>query len=797
MTYVLPLSRIRLADADRVGRKAAVLGELMAAGFTVPAGFAVTVDATVDEAVDEIRRALDALGPRPVAVRSSGIDEDLAGRSYAGQYETVLDVHGLDAVLDAIRTCRASASAERVAAYRTGHSGRPRVGVLVQVMVDAATAGVAFSTNPLTADAAEAVVNAVRGLGDRLVAGEVTAEQWTVCGDAVSASTVDTVLTQAEARAVARLARQVATHFAVPQDIEWAIADGTLWLLQARPVTALPTAVEPVPIEIVVPDGFSTRNRNMDRAWTPMERSVFLPVFSAVARHIFGYTTGIVPAAHSVGGWVYVTVQPDSPDAYAARLERIATDIAEGRPQQVIRQWHEEWKPAFAAAIAELRAVDLPSLSDERLHVHMRTVVALFDRLHDRYFQLTGAAIAVFGQLTALCAELFGWSGEQAVRLRGGLAGDHMAANVRLSELARLAADRPAVRRWLARPDTEPTRLAEVDPVFAAAFAVYVEQFAHRTAGFDLTEPTLAEQPAVLLALIRAQLAQPYDFTAERAAHDARLAQALAEADAALAGRPPADRTRFAAALAACRQSSPVRDEKAYYAVSTWALLRYAVLEVGRRLVERGAADRVDDVLFLELTEALSALSTGDDQRIRIRHHRGQHAWAVANPGPPAYGEPAAPPAVEPDHPLSTGAQRALHVAQSTMGLMTGPGSGTADDDGQLRGLAASAGRYFGPVRVIRSVTEFGKLRHGDVLVCPETTAQWSLLFPSIGALVTDRGSLLSHPAILAREYGVPAVVATGTATSTLHDDQLVTVDGAAGVVRVVPVGSSLEGRAA
>jgi len=108
-----------------------------------------------------------------------------------------------------------------------------------------------------------------------------------------------------------------------------------------------------------------------------------------------------------------------------------------------------------------------------------------------------------------------------------------------------------------------------------------------------------------------------------------------------------------------------------------------------------------------------------------------------------------------------------------------------AVDDG-LRGLAVSPGRYLGPVRVIRNITEFGKLRHGDVLVCPETTAQWSMLFPSVGALVTDRGSLLSHPAIIAREYGVPAVVATETATSVLRDDQLVIVDGSTGVVRTV-----------
>jgi pyruvate,water dikinase len=188
-------------------------------------------------------------------------------------------------------------------------------------------------------------------------------------------------------------------------------------------------------------------------------------------------------------------------------------------------------------------------------------------------------------------------------------------------------------------------------------------------------------------------------------------------------------------------------------------------------------------VLFLELAEARSALASGRDQRERVHRNRGQHAWALANPGPPAYGEPTAPPQVDPAR-LSSGGQRALHLAQAANGLMSGPPPASGDD-GELRGLAASPGRYLGPVRVIRNVTEFGKLRRGDVLVCPETTAQWSMLFPSVGALVTDRGSMLSHPAIIAREYRVPAVVATGTATATLRDDQLVIVDGATGTVRL------------
>lgn len=770
MRYVLPLRGIGLGDTDRVGRKAAVLGELLGAGFTVPAGFAITVDAHLAPPTDlaeQVGRALADLPSGAVAVRSSGIDEDGADRSYAGQYESVLNVEGPDAVLAAVRTCWASAGTERVTAYQAGRAGPARMGVLVQVMVDAAAAGVAFSTNPVTGDAAEVVVGAVPGLADRLVAGEVDAEQWSVRADQavrVAAAPGTAALDSDAARAVARLARRVAARLGGSQDIEWALDGTTLWLLQARPITGLATeTVQPVPITCVAPAGLSTRNRAMDRPWTPLERSIFLPIFSTAVRRIFTYTTGVVPTAHAIGGWVYITVRPDSPQVAASRLEAIAAEVAAGVPQAIVRQWHDSWKHEHDRDIAVLAAADLSGLSDTAFDAHLRQLVDLFGRLHDRYFQLTGAAIAIGAELTKVCAELLGWTPGQAARLRGGLTGDHMGAAIGLGDLARLGASRPAVRDFLATPNPDASLLSDVDPEFGAAFANYVDRYGRRTVSFDLSEPTWAERPEILLALIRAQIDTPYDIAAERAAIEARIRGALAEARVALAGAGPADRARFEAAVAGIVLSSPVRDEKVFQAVALWAQLRYAALELGRRLVDRGTADRPEDALFLELPEALAALSGCADQRSRIRHHRGQHAWALAHPGPDVYGE--APPGAGP---------------------LTAPPPTSTVDSGELRGLAASPGRYLGPVRVIHGITDFGKLRHGDVLVCPETTAQWSLLFASVGALVTDRGTMVSHPAILAREYGVPAVVATGTATQTLHDDDLVVVDGAAGVVRPV-----------
>jgi phosphohistidine swiveling domain-containing protein len=364
----------------------------------------------------------------------------------------------------------------------------------------------------------------------------------------------------------------------------------------------------------------------------------------------------------------------------------------------------------------------------------------------------------------------------------GGPAGDHVPATTRLGELARIASASPGLRARLEDGTADPARLAETDSAFAAEFARYVSEYGHRTIGFDITEPTLAEFPRTLLNLVTAQLDKPHEF-------ERRNDEKAAERDALLErvrerlgpeGRP--ERERFERVLADARDGAALRDEKVFYAVSAWALFRYATKELGRRLHAAGLADDPDDGFYLGLDDGLSALRDGTDVRRRVRAGRGRHAWALANPGPRTYGDFAVPPSID-GLPLSAAAQHVRAMGAWSMSLQGGPPRAT-DGDG-LAGLAASAGRYTGPVRVINGIGEFGKLRDGDVLVCKETTAQWSILFVMVGALVTDQGSLLSHPAIIAREYGVPAVVATGNATTALRDGQMVTVDGSTG--RVTP----------
>src|SRR6266511_4207219 len=242
----VPLAELTRDDVALAGGKAANLGELVRVGFPVPDGFAIIGEP--DEAA--VRSAAERLGDVPVAVRSSAVAEDLADASFAGQYETVLGVQGPDALLDAIRRVRASAAAGRVQHYRAARAdgGSSEIAVLVQRMLRPEAAGVAFTANPVTGRREEVVVTAARGLGERVVSGAAGGDEWIMRESrAECRRSIEQAIDAQQAAAVAGLARRAEQHLGTPQNIEWAIEDGQLYLLQARPMTALPEPADWTP----------------------------------------------------------------------------------------------------------------------------------------------------------------------------------------------------------------------------------------------------------------------------------------------------------------------------------------------------------------------------------------------------------------------------------------------------------------------------------------------------------------------------------------------------------------------
>lgn len=481
--------------------------------------------------------------------------------------------------------------------------------------------------------------------------------------------------------------------------------------------------------------------------------------------------------------WVLVRTIP----SMRRRLKTLSQGMREDIPGQYIEMWHTTWRPHQVATIARLRAVDFGALDDDACARHFEEVLDFCYESLLVHFKLT-LPVGTMAELAFACEEMLGWAEHEMVELLAGLSRTSTEPARQLATLAAMAKERPAVRKLLENADhTTLARLEEADPEFAQAFARYQQEFGGRALRYEVIEPTLEEVPELTLGLIHDQLVRQYDPAAEERTLAEQRRRAIERAHAGLAPRPPADRERFGRLLARAERYYPVREENEFYTVSApLALMRYAALEAGRRLAERGLIETREDVFFLEPGEAAAALRNRGDQRALVDRRKDERAWVLANPGPPSFGidiggEPPLK-ALPPDAAFNI--RTVFWATDRIMGHEAAEQPAAATT---IKGIPAAPGRYAGLVRVIRDESEFEKIRAGDVLVCPVTSPVWSIIFPSVGALVTNAGGVLSHPAIIAREYGIPAVVATGNATSVLKDGQKVMVDGAAGTVEVLP----------
>ena len=735
---VIPLDRVGARDAGRVGSKAANLGELKRAGLPVPDGFVV-----VGEPAKDLAPAVAALGDGPVAVRSSALAEDLPEASFAGLYETALNIRGFEQVWDAIRRCRSSAFSERVASYQAGRAEEAgnEVVVLVQQMVAADAAGVVFTANPVTGDRQEVVISAVRGLGERLVSGEVAAEEWVVRGGKpLRRSSGEDAIGPEQATAVAGLARRAAEHFGRPQDVEWAFAGGELFLLQSRPMTALPPPIEWKPPEVrgLHPPGPSYWMRNLRLGeWlpepvTPLFEDWMLRLinsgFARGSRADAGISAGLRHAI--VNGWYYSTAEPD----LRARallsgiltrpltIFRFASSIikqpthpepAERRFfERVVRRWHEETLPSYRALVAECSArLESASLPE---------IPAIVDRAGE-------AAGEAFWALTI--------GGGSAWKIEVALARfyrEHLAALVQIDVQVLLAG-------------LPPPEAGEAP---------------HAVLSADWYRPTLGESG----------LSAP---TEERRSRRDQLEERRKSAEDAcrnaLEGKPQL-RRRFDVLLEIAQRYAQLREEQAGWVTLAWPLLRKCVQLLAGEAVARRAIGSEEDAFFLTRDELIAA-ATGvaeTNLRDRVRDRRAEWERSRRLVAPLALGE------------MPKLLQRALESLEVLRSTRPAP-------DDALRGEPASPGRASGPVRVVRGPQDFDRFRPGEVLVAQATAPAWTPLFAQAVAVVTDAGSLAAHASLVAREYGIPAVVATGDATVRLADGQWVTVDGGAGLVEVQP----------
>jgi pyruvate,water dikinase len=480
-----------------------------------------------------------------------------------------------------------------------------------------------------------------------------------------------------------------------------------------------------------------------------------------------------------VNGVAYNSVVPVPEDEIPQRFQR-AQEVMEGKLwREQLRQWDETVKPSSIATHREIQAVDPDALSDAELIAYITRCRDHHSAMITQHMRFTASAVVPTGDFLAHVGD---WTGLPPAELLGLMRGAAPVSAGGSDELVRLTTaigKDPAALELLQSQD-DPARVLEALRALpgeaGAAVAGYLDLVGNRLLdGFDICEPSALEMPDALLRSIRVA-ASGRDL--ETAEVDERIAGVRAKV-------PEEHRAEFDELLGEARLLYRLRDERGIYS-DIWAsgLMRRAVLAGGRRLASKGRIHDAEHLVDADVGEMSSLLSdsvgpSADELLARFQQrtdYNTKDAPATLGPPPPPTPDPSGLP------PMVGRLMRAVGIA---LGSLFGS-SEEEHEEHLLRGLAASPGVYEGPARRVSGPSEFGRIVQGDVLLTEATTEAFNILLPLLGAIVTDNGGLLSHSAIVAREYGIPGVVGTRDATDLIADGTRVRVDGTAGEVTVL-----------
>jgi phosphohistidine swiveling domain-containing protein len=823
------LSDPQAQDARIAGGKASSLARLLASGFPVPDGFVVVADGDA-----ELSNFLSAAGGGKFAVRSSGFAEDSSEASFAGQFETFLGVDGDSEVASAVTRCFSSFTNERSGSYRKNKEvDRSGGAVLVQKLVRADAAGIAFTIDPVTGDTDSVLIESNFGLGESVVSGHVTPDRFRVSkktgqiveraiGDKEKRTTLVEIGTRLEPLpthlravasipddivcAIAALACEVEKLYGQPVDVEWAMEEGRLFLLQARPVTAVGATLPPK-------DWMPELNSTIDPRFplyscgnvseilpgcvTPLTYSLFVrgveKAFRSVAESL-GSMPDVGPKPIVVGFFFhrvylnasyFMTAADNSPGAtrdtvyeeligppetrtpaftwrdalpwnafrglriitrFLSMQKRVGKDIAQCRARYEETRKLLQEKPPSALTNAEL-ATRIAS-SDEDLEPAI---------LHIRVSQFaTSSFSALKDQTRKLFGDTNGSLGSTLVTGIGSLASANPSRG--LYELAQDVLKDSSLRALFDKHQNDHTLLEELRSTsFQAKLDAFIVNYGHR--GFreaEFRNPCWRQDPASVISHIRKHLepgSTPPDEIAARQA--AQFERARAEAVGKLSG---VKRTIFESILANARKHIAAREETKDLVLRFLDLNRLVLAEAQTRL--RDVLENPQDLYMLLDSEVAAALR-GDMSReqamtiVRRRERDMEFSSRIYVPK------------------IQNGTARFMEQPEARV-------SGA-----KLVGVPVSPGYVEGRARVVMNPAE-ATLSEGEILVAPVTDVAWTPLFLRAKGLVVEVGGPLSHGSIVAREFGIPAVTSIAGATKTIRNGDLLRVDGSQGIVVIV-----------
>jgi pyruvate,water dikinase len=446
--------------------------------------------------------------------------------------------------------------------------------------------------------------------------------------------------------------------------------------------------------------------------------------------------------------------------------------------------WDREWFPEVCQAIEDWKAYDLKAASLSDLLAHFDATIERGKRLWEIHFLLAFPMLLSLSLFDDLYRDLFGDEDAfQAFRLLQGFDNKTLESNQRLWSLSRQIVADPTLRHVF-----ESLPAAEIIPAlegtaagqeFLAELRGFLAEFGRRGDTWGLRLPGWIEDPRSVLQHLKDYVTQPdRDLHAERAALIEERERLVAAARERLTGYPRPVVEEFEGLLTSAQSANILSEEHGFWIdFSSTYEIRLVILEVGRRLASARVLDDADDVFFLSLEEIRETVQQAPslDRRALVAERRAEIEHAHTVTPPPILGTPppAGPPPSDP-------------IGRAIMKMFGGAPPRVSDVPTELRGNAGSPGTATGTVRVLRSLSEADRLQPGDILVTEFTAPPWTPLFATAAAVVTDAGGILSHCAVVAREYGIPAVVGTARATSALRDGQRVEVNGDAGLVRIL-----------
>ena len=768
-------------------------------------------------------------GEAAVAVRSSATAEDLASASFAGQQDTYLNVRGAEALTEAVISCWASLWTARAMLYRAREGILPadvRLAVVVQEMVDADAAGVLFTANPATGRRDQILIGAAWGLGESVVSGAVSTDDIVVdsaTGSVVSRRTADKetmtvyadrgtrqepvpasrrhqpVLDDAEAATLAGYGARIAQQLGSPQDIEWARQDGKFFMLQSRPITALPEPAGETPTEwkLPYPKGMYFRASIVEQLPDPLSPLFADLIDGSVSRSLnslldeaFGNSRlrdGDL-ALPTINGYAYYYYRTAGLWRMLAKTPAAVRALVRGEAHMGIKGWRDHSHPRYVRVVESWSAKPLTELTGQEL---LAGVSALLDA-GTVYYTAVQSIIPIASSSEIAFQKFYDRLVRQdadppAQTFLLGYESEPIRAETALYDLARWSRGIPGLAEAILGTPTTSLATAQLSGTPPAGmdaglwqqweprFQQHLDRFGHAVYNLDFLNPVPADDPSPLLDTLKFYLrGQGNDPHRRRALAAARREDST---QTILARLHPARRAAFVRLLGWAQGAAPVREDALADLGLGWPLMRRMLRELGQRLVAAGLIARPDDVFWLRHREISSAVEFG-----------------LAGPGGPAAitgaGRPVLAEAVGERRMRWRGQRRAAApqmlpeirwLQRSMAGMMP---EGSQDQQGNtIRGVGASQGRVSAPARVLAGPEDFARMQPGEVLVARITTPAWTPLFAMASAVVTDVGGPLSHSSIVAREYGIPAVLGTGVATRRIASGQEIEVDGDAGTV--------------